>query len=64
MSKAILTVRIDSDTLERARDMAWTDRVTLASVVENAILEHIAQREALAPVPKRTGELRPGRSVQ
>ena len=64
MSKAILTVRIDSDTLERARDMAWNDRVTLASVVENAIIAHIAQREALAPVPKRTGELRPGRSVQ
>ena len=64
MSKAILTVRIDSDTLERARDMAWTDRVTLASVVENAIIAHIAQREALAPVPKRTGELRPGRAVQ
>ena len=64
MSKAILTVRIDSDTLERARDMAWNDRVTLASVVENAIIAHIAQREALAPVPKRTGELRPGRAVQ
>ena len=64
MSKAILTVRIDSGTLERARDMAWNDRVTLASVVENAIIAHIAQREALSPVPKRTGELRPGRAVQ
>ena len=64
MSKAILTVRIDSGTLERARDMAWNDRVTLASVVEDAIIAHIAQREALAPLPKRTGELRPGRAVQ
>ena len=64
MSKAIMTVRINSQTLERARDMAWNDRVTLASVVENAIIAHIAQREALAPVPKRTGELRPGRAVQ
>jgi len=64
MSKAILTVRIDSGTLERARDMAWNDRVTLASVVEDAIIAHIAQREALEPVPPRTGELRPGRAVQ
>ena len=47
MSKAILTVRIDSGTLERARDMAWNDRVTLASVVEDAIIAHIAQREHL-----------------
>jgi len=64
VGKIVLTVRINSETVERARDMAWNDRVTLASVVEDAIIAHIAQREALAPVPPRTGELRPGRAVQ
>ncbi len=67
MSKTRITFYISMDTVERAKNAAyWTPGVTLSSLAEEAIVQHIERMEGerCDPFPKRENELAKGRPAK
>ena len=64
MSKSGISSKLDTDTVEKMRDLAWRDRITMGSLIEAAVLEYLAKHERYEPIPKRKGELRRGRPAR
>lgn len=54
---AVLSVRVEADLLERARDLAYWDRRTLVEIVEDgirsAVLQYEEEQGPLAARPRR-----------
>ena len=53
-----LTAEIDPDLLERLRDVAWQDRLTLGAIIEDALRPYLARKE------KRRGRSYPKRPAR
>lgn len=54
MSKQVFSTLIDTEILEKLRDLAWWIRKPITKITETAITEFIARFEAdNGPVPKR-----------
>lgn len=54
MSKQVFSTLIETEILEKLRDLAWWSRKPITKITENAITEFIARFEAEnGPVPKR-----------
>jgi hypothetical protein len=60
-----ITIPFPEDLIERARNAAYWDRLTLAGIVVQALAEALdrMEQERGEPYPPRIGELRGGRPV-
>jgi hypothetical protein len=57
------TVHLPPDIVELLKDIAWEDRITLSSIVQDALEAHVTKlvKKRGEPYPKRRGELRRGK---
>jgi hypothetical protein len=62
-SMARYTVHLPPDLIELLKDIAWEDRITLNSLVRDALEAHVSKlvKKRGEPYPKRQGELRRGK---
>ncbi len=67
MSKTRITFYMSMDTIEKAKNAAyWTPGMTLSSLAESALAQHIddLEHKRSEPFPRREGELAKGRPAK